>query len=546
MEKVKIWVYMSAMTLLVLGLTAGTASAFASPAPVNLGNASNFTVLGGTTVTNTGASVITGDLGVSPGTAITGFNLMANTIMGPGTVTAGDGIVNGTIYAGGPVAAAAHNDAGTAYNNLSARVPNTTYPGVTQLNGMTFTPGVYKFAPSANLAVNGNLYLDFQGNSNAVFIFQTGSTLVTMAGSNVIALNNPGQTCIGSNVYWAVGSSATIDGAQFLGTVIATTAITMTSGANVSGRMLALGAQMTMINDTIATCGSPGGGTVPPTPKGSISGMKFNDLNGNGVKDMGEPGLANWTITLTNQRGSIVKTVTDVNGNYSFTNLAAGTYVIREQLKCEVKDHNVKDNDHNSDNNVKDNDHNNDNNVKDNDHNNDNKEKDNDNKEKDNDHNKGNKEKSKVCWIQTAPATGNYTVTITSGANITGLDFGNFKLGEIHGMNFEDLNANGVRDHNEPGLARWKITINGTDTITGTPVNLTTTTDASGNYSFTNLKAGTYVISEQLKCEKSKVCWIQTAPATGNYTVTITSGANITGLDFGNFMKTEKEKENKK
>src|SRR5688572_26775374 len=178
--------------------------------PVPLATASNFAVLAGTTVTNDGASVIGQDLGVSPGTAITGFQpAPINSIMGPGTVTAGLGIVNGTIYAGGPVAAQAHNDAIIAYDYLVAQVPGTTYSGVTQLNGLTFTPGVYRFEPSANLQVNGTVYLDFQGNADAQFIFQMGTTLVTMAGSQVIALNTNNQTCVGSNVYWAVGSSAT-------------------------------------------------------------------------------------------------------------------------------------------------------------------------------------------------------------------------------------------------------------------------------------------------------------------------------------------------
>ena len=97
-----------------------------------------------------------------------------------------------------------------------------------------------------------------------------GSTLVTMTNSNVIALNPGTTTCLGANVYWAVGSSATIDGNSFIGTVIAYTAITMTntgnaSGAtNVSGRMLALGAEVTMVNSIISTCGTSGGGTNPP------------------------------------------------------------------------------------------------------------------------------------------------------------------------------------------------------------------------------------------------------------------------------------------
>jgi len=247
-------------------------------ANVNLGTASNFGVLGATTVTNAAASQITGDLGVSPGTAITGFQQPpANTISGPGTVTPGLGLVSGTIYAGGPVAAQAHTDAVNAYNDIVSRTPDTIYSGVTQLDNMTFTPGVYNFAPSANLMVNGNVYLDFQGDPNAVFIFQTGTTLVTMAGSKVIALNNPDQTCNGENVYWAVGSSATIDGDQFIGTVIAWTTITMTSAGNVppvngvSGRMLALGGEVTMVDSQIAICGNIVTPTPTPTPTPTVT-----------------------------------------------------------------------------------------------------------------------------------------------------------------------------------------------------------------------------------------------------------------------------------
>lgn len=235
---------------------------------IPLGTAEDFAVLGATTVTNDGESEITGNLGVSPGTAITGFQQSPiNTIEGPGTVTAGLGTVYGTIYAGGPVAAQAHNDAVIAYEYLMAQTPNTIFSGVSQLDGVTFTPGVYKFDPSANLKVNGTMYLDFQGNSDAVFIFQTGSTLVTMTGSNMIAINNNGTDCAGSNVYWAVGSSATIDGAQFIGTVIAHTTITMTDNATVSGAIWALNGAVTMINDTISLCTGGGSGSTPEPEK---------------------------------------------------------------------------------------------------------------------------------------------------------------------------------------------------------------------------------------------------------------------------------------
>jgi hypothetical protein len=231
---------------------------------VPLGSAANFAVLAGTTVTNAGPSLLTSNLGVSPGSAITGFQpVPINTIMGPGTVTPGLGVVNGVIYAGGPVAALAHNDAVLAYNFLVAQVPDTIYAGVSQLDGRTFTPGIYQFAPSANLQVNGTVYLDFQGNSNAQFIFQMGTTLVTMAGSRVIALNNNNTTCLASNVFWAVGSSATINGTQFIGTVVANTTITMTSGSNVAGRMLAINGAVTMLTDTISACSGSSTDTIP-------------------------------------------------------------------------------------------------------------------------------------------------------------------------------------------------------------------------------------------------------------------------------------------
>lgn len=253
--------------------TRKSATVLSGESAVPLGSASTFVVLAGTTITNDGASLLDGDIGVSPGTAITGFEpIPLNNISGPGTVTPGLGIVTGTIYAGGPVAAQAQVDAAIAYNYLVSQVPDLIYSGVTQLDGLTFTPGVYSFAPSANLQVNGKVYLDFQGDNDAVFIFQLGSTLVTMAGSQVIALNYNDQTCTGSNVYWSVGSSATIDGNQFIGTVIAFTSISMTYGANVSGRMLALGGAVTMVTDTISLCNVNGGGngngddTIVPVP----------------------------------------------------------------------------------------------------------------------------------------------------------------------------------------------------------------------------------------------------------------------------------------
>ena len=227
---------------------------------------SSFAVLAGTTITNSGESLIIGDIAVSPGTAITGFQPEPfNTIMGPGTVTPGLGIVEGTIYAGGPVAAQALSNAVIAYDYLVSLVSDTIFDGVSQLDGMTFTPGVYRFAPSANLQVNGTMYLDFQGNSDAQFVFQLGTTLVTMTGSNVVALNNNNADCNGANVYWTVGSSATLDGNQFIGNVIANTTITMNYGSSVSGRIWAINGAVTMVTDSIAICGGSFNNDTIPT-----------------------------------------------------------------------------------------------------------------------------------------------------------------------------------------------------------------------------------------------------------------------------------------
>jgi len=341
--------------------------------PVPLGTASTFAVLGGTTVTNATTSLITGDLGVSPGSAITGFQLEPlNTIVygtSPvGTVTYGLGIVEGTIYAGGSVAAQAHTDATIAYDYLMAQKakPANQYPDiVNQLDGLTLKPGVYNFPSSANLLVGGTLTLDFQGNSNALFIFQLGSTLVTMANSNIIAINAGNSTCLGSNVFWAVGSSATIDGASFIGTVIAYTTITMTSAANtivppslspvtnVSGRMLALGGEVTMVNSIISVCGTvsgkvhekpvedfvTGGGFINDKATFGVSGgikndkfwgqLEYNDHIGTQVKSIE---VTNYTVidSLTRQIDGNAK----INGEGSF----AYTVVVTDNGEPGVND----------------------------------------------------------------------------------------------------------------------------------------------------------------------------------------------------------------
>ncbi|MBI2766705.1 MAG: hypothetical protein HYX53_12470 [Chloroflexi bacterium] len=219
---------------------------------------------------------------------------------------------------------------------------------------------------------------------------------------------------------------------------------------------------------------SPPGGmttvTVPPSAtnidfgnrfsQGQLSeicGTKFNDLNGNGVKDAGEPGLAGWTINLS--PGSST-TTTDANGSYCFSSLSPGTYTVSEVVQ--------------------------------------------------------------VGWTPTSPPGGMTTVTVPPSA--TNIDFGNRfsqgQLSEICGTKFNDLNGNGVKDAGEPGLAGWTISLS--------PGSSTTTTGANGSYCFGAIPAGTYTVSEVLMPG-----WTQTLPAgPGTYTVTIPPAT--TNLNFGN------------
>lgn len=203
---------------------------------VELGAAQNFAVLAATTVTNTGFSVVTGDLGVWPNNAATGFP---------------PGVVNGLTELGTPLAQQAQNDAAIAYNNLATMVPTQNLTGM-DLGGMTLTPGVYFFASSAFLTTT--LVLDAQGDPNAQFIFQMGSTLVTASDSAVIGINGA-DTC--DNIFWQVGSSATLGtGTDFAGTILALTSITLTTDASINfGRAIALNGAVTM--DTNIVDGGP-------------------------------------------------------------------------------------------------------------------------------------------------------------------------------------------------------------------------------------------------------------------------------------------------
>lgn len=227
----------------------GAGGAEAAPAAVGLGTADSFAVLGGSTVTNTGPSVISGDLGVSPGTAVTGFP--------PGTVT------NGTIHAADAVAAQAQADTTIAYDDAAGRSPTATITA--DLGGQTLVPGVYR---GSSLGLTGTLTLDAQGDQGAVFIFQAASTLITASGSRV-ALINGAQAC---NVFWQVGSSATLGtNSVFVGTILALTSVTADTGTSAAGRLLARNGAITLDSNTVtrSTCAAAASPTPTATPSGT-------------------------------------------------------------------------------------------------------------------------------------------------------------------------------------------------------------------------------------------------------------------------------------
>ena len=205
---------------------------------------------------------------------------------------------------------------------------------------------------------------------------------------------------------------------------------------------------------------------------GEIAGSKWHDLDGDGIRDDGEPGLANWTIYIDdNGNGELdtgeTFTTTDELGNYSFT-VDAGTYTIAEVLE--------------------------------------------------------------PGWEQTHPSTGSYEVSVAPSETIDGIDFGNIALpGELSGSKWNDLDADGVRDVGESGLEGWTIYLDDNGNGVLDDGEISTVTDADGNYSFTDLDAGSYVVAEVLQPG-----WEQTHPTDGFHTVNLDPGDAIADLDFGN------------
>jgi len=252
----------------VLLLLAPMQAALAAGAIPTMGAAQSFGILAASTVSSTGNSIVTGDLGLSPGVSVTGFPPAI--VVPPGTTHITDAL-----------AQTARSDARVAYDDLAGQACDFGPFGPTDLAGQTLVPGVYCF--SSSVQNSGQVTLD--GISTDVWVFKVGSTLTTGPGSSVVGT---GSSC---NIYWQVGSSATLDtNTAFAGTIIALTSISLNNGVALRGRALALNGAVTLIGDTVDPSGCAG--IAPP---GGVGLIKAFNPSGIGVG-----GVSTLTITLAN------------------------------------------------------------------------------------------------------------------------------------------------------------------------------------------------------------------------------------------------------
>jgi hypothetical protein len=295
------------MTLLsITGFATLVLGSPAALAQISLGTAQSFAVLAGQSVTNTGASTFNANVGVSPGTSITGFP--PGVVAPPGMLHSADG-----------VAAQAQTDLTAAYNAVAGTACNVDLTGQ-DLGGLTLTPGVYCFTSSAFLT--GALTLDFQGNPNSIFLFKIGSTLITASGSSVLMINSGGANCA-QNLFWQVGSDATLGtGSQVLGNILALSSITLTTGAQLSGRALARNGTVTLDTNSVTACGPlacPIVSVDPATlPNGVLAVPYSQVVSGSG-------GTAPYTFSLTSGALPSGLLLDGATGAITGTPLATGT-----------------------------------------------------------------------------------------------------------------------------------------------------------------------------------------------------------------------------
>lgn len=301
---------------LVTVLLVGTGALAAIVPTVQLGTAANYAVLAGSTVTNTGNSVLNGSLGLSPGTSITGFP--PGIVVPPGTTDQ----TNAAAQQGQSALTGAYVDAAGRPVNA-----NTT----ADLGNLILVGGVYSELSKGALSLTGTLTLDGQGDPNSVFIFQTNSTLTT-ASASVVSLIGGAQAC---NVFWQVGSSAILGSSSvFVGNILALTSISLNNGVSVEGRALARNGAVTLINDTFT---APSCALVVPTTTSSttttVAGATTSTTLGGPTDTTGATTSTTLAATATTSSGNPTGTTGGGGGNADpvpelpFTGMSVGTGV---------------------------------------------------------------------------------------------------------------------------------------------------------------------------------------------------------------------------
>jgi hypothetical protein len=206
------------------------------PSPVPLGSAALFVAVAGSTITSTGATVLKGNVALTPGSAVSGF-----------AQESGPGVISGTLYIDDSIAAQAAADVLNAYNFAAGQSLNVISQAG-ELGGLSLAPGLYKSAPGAFIMTSKDLTLDAQGDANAVWIFQMASTLTTGTGTHVILANGANA----ANIFWQVGSSATLGVSSIMqGTILASASITLDTGAVLNGRALTQSGADTFDTNTV-------------------------------------------------------------------------------------------------------------------------------------------------------------------------------------------------------------------------------------------------------------------------------------------------------
>ena len=275
-KKLSVTILTAAVGACALGLM-GPVSAFAATSP-SLATAATYSILAGSTVTNTGATTISGDVGISPGTVPPNYT-------GFGTVTLG-----GTLHDADAAAGTAQGDKNTAYTALASQGCDTDYGGVTtELAGKNLVPGVY-CSTSFHLT-SGTLTLN--GDASGVWIFKSASDLIITGGASAkVVFTGGGLAC---NVWWRVVSSATFDaGSSLVGNILADTSITFAAGASLNGRALARTAAVALSSNSITgpTCSAPPAAAIATTSgdsrPGTINVVKIVINDNGGTKTVAD------------------------------------------------------------------------------------------------------------------------------------------------------------------------------------------------------------------------------------------------------------------